>query len=555
MNRNKILAGGLFVLLAVGCYKDKGNYDYKDVNNFEIVLSPESPNEDNTYTINQPAADSAHFTLKADIRQTLESGKENLSFEWLSVMAIQEKKPYPAAPAVTTTIRDTVHAEEITLSFPPGKESTASVLCRVKDLTTDIEYYKNITVKTQVPFHDAWLLAHGAYGQRKVGAIEWDVDGNMRWTEDILATMGQQAFPYLTSISYSPIGSFEGSLQTERLLLTSAPDSSFSITPFNCQTLNTWNIMRPINAPLVKIAGKIFTSDNDCHMGFTDKTGHFFWGRSMGFFYEAWGNEVPGYHVDRFYINREGYATLWDDVNKRFMYYNFQDNDDYNTWGKDRQDVANTAEIAYFESVSTVEMQDKEILYAGRGTKSVEDQEESTLFIARNRYTGKCYLYQFSYAGGKGGKAKGKDDDKDDGSSIGTVERDSLRTIRFNERTLFAASDQYNDQLFYAQDNQLFRLILSTQESINFYSVEGTIKQFAFRLSNHPQGAKPEIARPNMQIIGLVVQKANGTDEFQEIYLDIAGDVTDVKTYTLDGVSSIVDFAYTYTNRNLNNQI
>ena len=553
MNRNKILAGGLFVLLAVGCYKDKGNYDYKDVNNFEIVLSPESPNEDNTYTINQPAADSAHFTLKADIRQTLESGKDNLSFEWLSVMVIKEKQANPwTPPAEPTTIRDTVHAEEITLSFPPGKESTASVLCRVKDLTTDIEYYKNITVKTQVPFHDAWLLAHGAYGQRKVGAIEWDVDGNMRWTEDILASMGQQAFPYLTSITYSIEGSFEGYLPTERLLLTSAPDSSFAITPFDCKTMTNWMRMRPGSFRDITISGKIFNSDVSSHMGFTDNTGHFFWGRSMGFFYEAWGHEVPGFHVDRFYINREGYATLWDDVNKRFMYYrvpNYMNG--YNEQNQERQYQANTSEIAYFESVSAAEMQDKEILYAGRGTKSVGDQEESTLFIARNRNTGKCYLYQFSYEGGQDDKAKGKDDDKDDGSSIGTVERDSLRTIRFNERTLFAASDQYNDQLFYAQDNQLFRLILSTQESINFYSVEGTIKQFAFRLSNLPQGADTDKARPNMQIIGLVVQKANGTDEFQEIYLDTAGDVTDVKTYPLDGVSSIVDFAYTYMNRTL----
>lgn len=547
MNRNTILAGGLFILLAVGCYKDKGNYDYRDVNNFEIVLSPASTNENNSYTINLPAIDTTYFTLKADVKQTLVSGKDNLEFEWLSQMTITDKKPYQWAPDVKTIIRDTVNADEITLAFPPGKaSSSASVLCRVKDLTTDIEYYKNITINTQVPFHDAWLLVHGADGERKVGAIEWDTDGNMHWTADILAIMGQQAFPHLTSITYSFEGTFEYSQKTERLLLTSAPDSSFAITPFDCKTIANWMRMRPANFPNISISGKIFNSDVSPYMGFTDKTGHFFWGWSMGFFYEAWGNEVPGYHVDRFYINREGYATLWDNINKRFMYYHISANKGYDTWNEERQDFANNAEIAYFESVLTAGMQDKEILYAGRGTKSVRDQEEPSMFIAKDQ-EGKCYLYQFSYADGK--KSKGKDEDKDDGSAIGNVVCDTLKEVSFNERTLFATSDQYNEQLFYVQDNQLFRLNQNMEESIPLYVVEGIIKQFAFRLSNYPQGAL-QTAQANLQVIGLVVQKTNGTDEFQEVYLDTAGDVTDVKTYPLDGVSSIVDFVYTYRNRN-----
>ncbi len=539
MNRNNILAGGLFVLLAVGCYKDKGNYDYKDVNNFEIVLSPESTNEDNSYTINQPPIDTAHFTLTANIEQTLESGKENLFFEWISTITINKE-----------IVQDTVHAEQITLAFPPGKSTEYSVLCRVKDLTTDIEYFKNITVKTQVPFYNAWLLVHGANGDRKLGAIEWDVDGNMRWTADIATTMGQQAFPYLTSITYTPMGYATNYPQSDRLLLTSGADSSFAMRPFEFTKIANWNSMLPGYAQNIKIKGKIFGSDVQDYMGFTDENGRFFWGRAMGYFYEAWSHQVPGYHVDCFYVNREGYATLWDANNKRFMYYNYQENNGYSPWNPARQDDRNTAEIAYFESISVAEMQDKKILYAGRGTKSVEDEEEPTLFIAKDG-AGVCYLYQFSYStDDKGdGKSKGKDEDKDDGSSIGKVERDTLHTVRFNERTLFAASDEYNEQLFYVQDNQLFRLNLNNKENIDLHSVEGTIKQFAFRVTNQLNEGPEETRRLNMRIIGLVIQKADGTDEFQEIYMDNAGDVTDVKTYQLDGVTSIVDCAYTYTKR------
>ncbi|MDE7074990.1 MAG: hypothetical protein K2O69_08135 [Odoribacter sp.] len=540
MNKNKILAGGLFILLAVGCYKDRGNYDYKDVNDFEIVLSPASTNENNSYTINQPAIDTAHFTLKAEVKQTLENEKDNLFFEWISTTTVNR-----------VTIQDTIHAEEITLAFPPGKTTSYSVMCRVKDLTTDIEYYKNITVKTQVPFHDAWLLVHGADGERKLGAIEWDVDNNMRWTEDMLTIMGQQAFPHLTSITYTPMGYTPMEYREgERLLLTSAPDSSFVIRPFDCTRIADWNTMRPINSPNIKIKGKIFGSDVNLYMGFVDESGRFFWGRNMGYFYEAWGNQVPGYHVDRFYINNQGYATLWDDVNKRFMYYNFQQNEGYDMWGQTRQDSKNTAEISYFESIPAAEMQDKEILYTGRGTKSVGNggDEESTLFIAKDG-TGVCYLYQFSYNSKDDedkDKGRGKDEDQGNGSAIGKVVRDTLHTLRFNERTLFAASDEYNEQLFYVQDNQLFRLNLNNEENINLHNVEGTIKQFAFRLSNVMPGM-PD--KENMRIIGLVVQKIDGTNEFQEIHMDNAGDVTDVKTYQLDGVTTIIDFTYTNVNR------
>lgn len=526
MNTSKILTGILFIGLTVGCYKDKGNYDYKQVNDFKIVLSPESTTEDNGYTVNQPAVTS-YFTLTANVEQTLESGKDNLAFEWISATTVDGE-----------TVRDTVNTEEITLAFPPGTSTEYSLMCRVKDLTTDIEYYKSASVKTQVPFHDAWLLVHGAYGERKLGAIEWDVEGNMRWTADILETMGQQAFPYMTSITYTMFGGINMITAPECLLLTSEPDSSFAITPFDCKTMTNWNQMRPINFPNVRIAGKILAPWKQyvSFMGFKNETGRFFFGGNLGFFYEAWGDQVPGYHVDKFYINKEGFATLWDNKNKRFMYYQIPSDFMY---AQDRLDNLNTAQIAYLEIIPAIEMQDKEILYAGRGTKSVGDQEETSLFIAKDEIG--SYLYEFSY--GKDGK-DGKDD-KNDGSNIGNVIRDTLHTLNFNKNTLFATSDAYNEQLFYTQENQLFRLILNSEESIPVHNVEGTIKQIAFRIPEKVVGYEA-----NTRVIGLIVQKTDGTDEFQEIYLDTAGDVEDVKTYPLDGVTSIVDFTYTNAGNN-----
>ena len=46
MNTSKLLIGFLLLMLVSACYKDKGNYDYKNVNDFEVTLTPAPANEE-----------------------------------------------------------------------------------------------------------------------------------------------------------------------------------------------------------------------------------------------------------------------------------------------------------------------------------------------------------------------------------------------------------------------------------------------------------------------------------------------------------------------------
>ena len=69
------LACAVFVL--AGCYEDKGNYDYHDVNGVKIEIDEPQ--------VRMPKSDDAEVTLKPIIAQTMATGDENLDFQWLII--------------------------------------------------------------------------------------------------------------------------------------------------------------------------------------------------------------------------------------------------------------------------------------------------------------------------------------------------------------------------------------------------------------------------------------------------------------------------------------
>ena len=61
-------------LLQTGCYDDKGDYDYHDVNMMEIVI-PETK-------LRMPKEEAVEVSIMPQISQTLEQNEENLVFQW-----------------------------------------------------------------------------------------------------------------------------------------------------------------------------------------------------------------------------------------------------------------------------------------------------------------------------------------------------------------------------------------------------------------------------------------------------------------------------------------
>ena len=534
MNIKNITLLGLLALFLVSCYSDKGNYDYIAINDFDLKLNPAPPNERFTYLVNQPVGDTVTFTLNADVTQTIAKDNKNLEYFWTVSKGGKT---------------DSVYTSSVTLQIPPDRRSTFNLMLKVRDKDIDIEYLQYATVMTQIPFHDAWLVLHGDMGDRKIGAIQWDSQDDARWEDDMMTVSKRPQIVNATDIAYSSLGTvIDGDyLRRERLLVTAGSDSILNFLPFDVTPSKfKWNIMRPVDNPNVKIA-RIVPHGRKDNVGMLDENGKFYWARIGGFFYSALSRDVSNYRVDQFYINQANVATLWDSNSKRFMYYTLGNNDYNQRRGDNRQDGANTTQITYVEEVKAPEMENKTILWAGKGAKSAGWDVESSLFVVKDKNTSACFLYEFHYDEWKNYSVSTRAS-KDAGpeNNLMDLKRDTLSNISFSDEALFATSDAYNEQLFYTDQNQLFRCIIGNEEVIPMLNLEGRIKEMRFRITT--QYGLPDKAPTNMRILGIVIEGKNGKDTFKEIVLNTGGDVISVKDYDYD-YGKIVKIDYTVTER------
>ena len=87
----------LFLLssLAIGCYDDEGNYDYKTINEVAVKL-------EETYGVRK--VDTV-FVIRPEIRQSLATDTTNLKFEWYYNSASDQFKGDLVSTADTVAIR------------------------------------------------------------------------------------------------------------------------------------------------------------------------------------------------------------------------------------------------------------------------------------------------------------------------------------------------------------------------------------------------------------------------------------------------------------------
>ena len=122
MKKRFLLCSSIFIVLLTGCYKDKGNYDYSDINQLTLKSTAD--------VFNVVLPDS----LKIDL--TVEQAKPDpagLSFEWVI---------YPSTSApLTRRVLDTTQNLRAKLTEDPG---TYVLIAYAKDRKTKIEFQKKI---------------------------------------------------------------------------------------------------------------------------------------------------------------------------------------------------------------------------------------------------------------------------------------------------------------------------------------------------------------------------------------------------------------------------
>lgn len=506
------------LLLLTACYKDKGNYAYQSINEIKLTFSPVSEKNDDSYIFALPQKDSLFFELTPVVEQTEMKNESNLEYRWI-------------IPDGET--KDTVYSKSYMFKFPPRKtKNYGNVLFSVKDLTTGLETYRKVLVKTIVPFIKSWLVLHGKDGDRKIAALEYDATQTQlqRQVGDIYESIKEtRRFKNAFAMDFTSSSDLD-------MLFILEPDSCFVLDPFECEVKKTNTQMLP---PSSSGHFRICCSHHPgTYVGAVDSKGRLYHSGAWGYFYNAKADGDFKYHADRIYVSKERYYTIWDDVNKKFMYYNSALNW-YKPWEDARQSESDlNAQISLFPSDIAAKMNTsgKNVLWMGCGLTSASASGASVLL--QDVQTRVYHMLHIGY-GGKD-KAGRKEDDK----PVSTMTADTLTLgdANFEEDSQFASTYVFSNQLFYSLEDGVYLYNLITRDKTLLYSAgEGRkITKLAFRLEGESTMSSMDAER----ILGIAVETPDGKGEFHEIFLDGAGDVTRSAKY--DGFGPIVDFLFTH---------
>ena len=139
----------LFLLssLAIGCYDDEGNYDYKTINEVAVKL-------EETYGVRK--VDTV-FVIRPEIRQSLATDTTNLKFEWYYNSASDQFKGDLVSTADTVAIR----------IDPADKKFSYNHYLRfyIHDTQTGASYLFPVKLKVAKPYEGAWMVLHSKEGQ------------------------------------------------------------------------------------------------------------------------------------------------------------------------------------------------------------------------------------------------------------------------------------------------------------------------------------------------------------------------------------------------------
>lgn len=168
------------VVLFSACYDDKGNYDYRDINEVDVVLPAE-------YSISLEK--DTVLVIKPELSQTLQKNADNLRYSWFH--SVKGTNFHTTIANYTDTISfssDT--ASFITYEFDPADKNLIYkhyFRFEVEDIVTGVVYPMNTVVSLGKPYTGAWMiLQRNDEGKARLGAIQY-VGGDIKVESDVFA--------------------------------------------------------------------------------------------------------------------------------------------------------------------------------------------------------------------------------------------------------------------------------------------------------------------------------------------------------------------------------
>lgn len=168
-------------LLQTGCYDDKGDYDYHDVNTMEVVI-PETK-------VRMPKEAAVEVSITPEISQTLEQNEENLVFQWKKV-----KAGVKTGSNRLSDYEDYSEGKECKITVEPYESENIGLMLVVTDKKNGTTWYQLGEVVIIRPLNPCWFVLQEKEEKGVLGAIEGSSEGYYVYP-DVFKSESNLTFP------------------------------------------------------------------------------------------------------------------------------------------------------------------------------------------------------------------------------------------------------------------------------------------------------------------------------------------------------------------------
>lgn len=491
----KILFSILSVLLLTSCYKDKGSYDYRfdqmnEIDLESISFTPEAYQGLNgsVIEIQQPLDADLTQRIEVKLKQTLFDNCDKLDFLW--------RRSYQEGGV---TKKDTLYTQGyVELEFPVMEQREYNMVLEIKDPTTTLTYYKQLTVKTRELFKNSLFVLHGNNGNTLLGNVEQIGDKT-----EVRINAYKTAHPDAADNPFGKaIGLGYSSTYNDWTMTYS--NSLCAYNPDNGRLYDAFQLLQPKYDPgyVLPLTGGgepflyykyVMTGDrsryNDARCLLSQDGRFYIGGRFLCFHIPGKDTYDPmhqtDYKVTAATIS-EAHYVFWDEKNSRFLYLAKGD------WFGQNEDGSRSEAQIYnpvldamvdFSSLGDLSPVGKKGVYAYISSQT-NFEEAHPYFLLRD--DNGFYLYELTPVGGKKSlKSSTRGGDEPDQEPAFTITGKKLKN--FNPgRNL--ASICYNiwfstNYIFYADGDKVYRYNTSNGDLYIVYSAPSgyTISTIKFR--------------------------------------------------------------------------
>ncbi len=180
-----IIAWVSVALLATACYEDKGNYDYREINDVQVELPKVS--------VRLPLQGETEIVVEPSLTQTQIGNEENLRFKWyvgtMSSEFICEEKD----------CQDNhfhFYSEEkvFRMKVSADYNQKLQLLLEVHDVVGDTKCYQKQEVKIVKPLSNTWFVLQEVGGKGQLGVADGEQDQALI-APDACQTLYHTTFP------------------------------------------------------------------------------------------------------------------------------------------------------------------------------------------------------------------------------------------------------------------------------------------------------------------------------------------------------------------------